>query len=150
MKIRKASSKDKMFIVASQVRMAQESEELSLDEKIVGKGVEHILTNPEIGFYLIAEDGEQACACLLVLKEWSDWRAGNVLWIHSVFVLKPHRKKGVFSKMYQTLKNDVIQDDELQGLRLYVDKTNLNAIKVYEKLGMNSEHYHMYEWMKNF
>ena len=39
---------------------------------------------------------------------------------------------------------------KLRGLRLYVDKTNTRAQKVYENLGMNGEHYHLYEWMKTF
>jgi predicted GNAT family acetyltransferase len=39
-------------------------------------------------------------------------------------------------------------DPDLRGIRLYVDKTNAVAKAVYQKLGMNGEHYQMYEWMK--
>ncbi len=34
------------------------------------------------------------------------------------------------------------------GLRLYVETNNSTAQKTYEALGMNSQHYKMYEWMK--
>jgi len=34
------------------------------------------------------------------------------------------------------------------GLRLYTDKSNRQAREIYEKLGMNKEHYHLYEWLK--
>jgi ribosomal protein S18 acetylase RimI-like enzyme len=34
------------------------------------------------------------------------------------------------------------------GLRLYVETNNLQAQFTYEALGMRSEHYKMYEWMK--
>jgi hypothetical protein len=36
----------------------------------------------------------------------------------------------------------------LMGLRLYVDKHNKSAQEVYEKLGMNKDHYELYEWLK--
>ena len=42
----------------------------------------------------------------------------------------------------------VRESDQYAGLRLYVDKTNLRAIDVYQKLGMSDEHYHLYEWLK--
>jgi ribosomal protein S18 acetylase RimI-like enzyme len=34
----------------------------------------------------------------------------------------------------------------LLGLRLYVEKDNINAQKVYERTGMDGEHYRMFEW----
>jgi hypothetical protein len=39
-------------------------------------------------------------------------------------------------------------DASLGGLRLYVDKRNISAQIVYESLGMNGEHYQLYEWLK--
>jgi len=30
-----------------------------------------------------------------------------------------------------------------------VDKTNKNAQKTYENVGMNGEHYQLFEWMKD-
>jgi ribosomal protein S18 acetylase RimI-like enzyme len=41
------------------------------------------------------------------------------------------------------------RNDSIRGIRLYVDKTNTKAMKVYEKLGMNGEHYGLFEWMKS-
>jgi len=143
-----ASQQHKDFIVNSQLKMAKESEGLELQLDVVVKGVEYILNNSQVGFYLVFESNNKALSCLLILKEWSDWRAGNVLWIHSVYVAKEARRSGIFSKMYDFLKQKVSNDPELKGLRLYVDKTNEKAVKTYEKLGMSREHYHMYEWLK--
>jgi ribosomal protein S18 acetylase RimI-like enzyme len=42
----------------------------------------------------------------------------------------------------------VDSDSTLRGLRLYVDKSNTKAIATYESLGMNQEHYHLFEWLK--
>jgi len=38
--------------------------------------------------------------------------------------------------------------DNLNGIRLYADKTNVAAQKTYENLGMNQDHYVTFEWMK--
>ena len=50
--------------------------------------------------------------------------------------------------MYRHLKEWVTADPGLKGLRLYVEKNNLNAQKVYQRLGMDNQHYDMYEWLK--
>ena len=50
--------------------------------------------------------------------------------------------------MYSHLKELIYNDDSIGGIRLYVDKTNKTAQKVYEALGMDGEHYRFYEDMK--
>jgi ribosomal protein S18 acetylase RimI-like enzyme len=52
--------------------------------------------------------------------------------------------------MYQHIKDLIIQDSTAAGLRLYVDLSNERARKVYQALGMNGEHYQVFEWMKEF
>jgi len=42
----------------------------------------------------------------------------------------------------------VANDESLKGIRLYVDETNTAAREVYTRLGMNGEHYRVFEWMK--
>ncbi len=39
-------------------------------------------------------------------------------------------------------------NDNIGGIRLYVDKSNISAQKTYTKVGMNGEHYQLFEWMK--
>ncbi len=132
-----------------QIKMALETENLKLDPETVGKGVLAVFDSPEKGKYFVAEDNGNVIACLLTIPEWSDWRNGTVLWIHSVYVLPEYRSQGVFKMLYQYLVDIVNNpESELRGLRLYVDKTNEKAQKVYEKLGMSAEHYHLYEWLK--
>lgn len=136
-------------IVDFQVKMALETENLALDPDTVKKGVKYILENPSAGYYLLAYANRKVVASLMVLYEWSDWRNGNVLWIHSVYVVPEFRKQGIFRQMYAHLREKVEQEHSLKGLRLYVDSDNLTAKAVYEKLGMSSEHYDLYEWLKD-
>ena len=147
-KIRVAGIADKETISGFQLAMAKETENISLDVDTVTNGVAKIFNDESTGKYFIAEIDNKIVASMLTLYEWSDWRNGQVIWIHSVYVLPQFRKEGVFKAMYAHLKTIVEQNANYKGLRLFVDKTNTTARKVYEALGMNGEHYALYEWMK--
>lgn len=146
--IRKAQPEDIAFIIQSQIEMARETEKMELDPPTVAQGVAAVFGPSVMGDYYVAEEEGKPVACLLTLLEWSDWRNGNVIWIHSVYVLPEKRGQGVFPKMYEHLKELVKTSTHFRGLRLYVDKSNKRAQKIYEKLGMGKEHYELYEWMK--
>lgn len=147
--VREATSADAKHIIDFQLSMAWETENLKLDEKILTEGVRQLFEDPTKGRYYIAEVNNEVAGCLMTTYEWSDWRCGNVLWIQSVYIAAPYRGKGVYKKLYEYIKAIVTKpDSEYRGIRLYVDKTNKDAQQVYEKLGMNGEHYQVYEWMK--
>ena len=147
-KIRPGLLFDIPVIAEYQIKMAFETETMKLDPPTVELGVSAVFDDPSKGKYWLAEVNGQVVGCLLTVPEWSDWRNGTVLWIHSVYVHPEYRKFGVYRMLYQHLKTMVSEAPDLRGLRLYVDKTNLNAQKVYEALGMSGEHYQLYEWMK--
>jgi ribosomal protein S18 acetylase RimI-like enzyme len=146
--IDQASEKDLADIIDFQLRMALETENLHLDLPVVQRGVRAVFDDEQKGLYFLAKVDAQNVASLMITYEWSDWRNGWVWWIQSVYVKPEFRRHGVFAAMYDYLKARVQQDSNLRGLRLYVDKTNTRAQKVYEAIGMNGEHYAMYEWMK--
>lgn len=146
--IRHANADDMAFIVDCQINMAYETENLNLDKLTVTLGVQSVFDDPLKGFYIIGESDDTPVSCLMVTPEWSDWRNNWVWWIQSVFVLPEVRKAGIFSMMYTFIKSQVLQDNEVAGIRLYVDNTNLPAREVYKRMGMNDEHYRLFEWMK--
>ena len=146
--IRKAQNKDAQTIANFQVEMAMETENLNLDKETVLRGVKSVLDDPSKGFYLVSEDNNKVLASLMITLEWSDWRAQTIWWIQSLYVLPEFRQKGIFKKMYLYLKSLIKEDASIGGIRLYVDKSNNRAQKVYEALGMDGEHYRFYEDMK--
>ncbi len=129
--------------------MAMETENLKLDLNTVTKGVEAVFNDSYKGKYYVAEADNIVVACLLTTYEWSDWRNGTILWIQSLYVEKGFRKKGIFKAMFNHIKEIVTTNDTLKGIRLYVDKSNLIAVNVYKSLGMNNQHYSLFEWMKD-
>ena len=145
--IRKATPEDASAIIDFQQKMAWETEQLTLASKIITKGVNAVFANTTRGQYWVAEDEGNVVASLLITFEWSDWRNTNVWWFQSVYVLPAFRRKGIFRSMYSHIKNEADKQN-VAGLRLYVESNNSRAKKTYEALGMKSEHYTMYEWLK--
>lgn len=146
--IRTGVVKDIDRIVDFQLRMAKETEDLALNGDRLSRGVRAVFEDKSKGTYYIAEENDEAVGMLLTIPEWSDWRNGTILWIHSLYVIPEARKKGVFTKLYQYLRQKVENSDELMGLRLYVYSKNTDAQKVYERMGMYGGRNLMYEWFK--
>jgi ribosomal protein S18 acetylase RimI-like enzyme len=148
MLVRKAKSNDLNFILNFQLAMARETEGIELEYGTVEKGVTAVLQDSNKGHYYVAENNGRIIGSLLTTFEWSDWRNGTVLWIQSVYVIPEYRRIGVYSKLYEHVKNSVLNDPALKGIRLYADVSNEGAHKVYEKLGMVHDHYITFEWLK--
>ena len=146
--IRRAKLTDRDQIAQFQVEMAWETEHFRLEGITVLKGVEAVLNNERLGSYYLAVVDHQIAGSLLTTFEWSDWRNGTVLWIQSVYVDRKFRKLGIYGRLYDHIKSIVSADESLKGIRLYVDESNKGAREVYARLGMNGEHYRVFEWMK--
>ncbi len=146
--IREATERDIPSIIDFQLKMALETESITLDIATLAQGIHKLFKDSTKGRYYVAEEGSEIIGCLMTTYEWSDWRCGTVIWIQSVYIAGTHRGKGVYKKMYEHIQHKVLADHDLRGIRLYVDRTNKPAQRVYEKLGMNGEHYQVYEWMK--
>lgn len=145
--IRKATSADASAIIDFQQKMAWETEQMTLVPETITNGVNAVFRNNACGQYWVAEEENSVIASLLLTYEWSDWRNANVWWFQSVYVLPDHRRTGIFRMMYDKIKEEAIRQG-VAGLRLYVETNNLGAQHTYEALGMQCQHYKMYEWLK--
>jgi GNAT superfamily N-acetyltransferase len=145
--IRKAILTDAQSIADFQIKMAWETEHMSLVQDTVMKGVKAVFNVPSRGEYYVAEATGKVVASLLITHEWSDWRNCNVWWFQSVYVVPEFRRQGIFRKMYMHVK-ELSEAQGVAGLRLYVETRNEKARKTYEALGMSSEHYSFYECMR--
>jgi GNAT superfamily N-acetyltransferase len=146
-KIRRAATRDIQTLAEFNIAMAQETEDRSLDPATVQSGVSGVIESSARGFYLIAEAGETCIGALLITFEWSDWRNGDLWWIQSVYVLPTHRQRGVFRQLYEAVVSQATAHGDVRGIRLYVEKDNLKAQRVYEHLKMTRTPYQIYEQM---
>ncbi|HCC70508.1 MAG TPA: GNAT family N-acetyltransferase [Bacteroidales bacterium] len=145
--IREARIIDAEKIIEFQKMMARETENISLDHETIYQGVHAVFADPYKGKYYVAEKNNEVIGSLLITFEWSDWRNSYIWWFQSVYIEPGSRRKGVFRQMCGHVRETAIQNN-VPCLRLYVEKNNTKAQKTYEEMGMNSNHYKMYEWLK--
>ncbi|MCU1290594.1 MAG: GCN5-related N-acetyltransferase [Acidobacteria bacterium] len=145
MNIRTAEKRDVSLLVEFNQAMAMETEGKKLDAETLRGGVEAVFNDSKKGFYVVAESGGEIVGGLMVTYEWSDWRDSWFWWIQSVYIMPEYRGRGIYRMLYEHVKQKAAAEKDVCGFRLYVEKENLRAQKVYEKLGMESSHYLMYE-----
>ena len=145
MEIRLAVPSDVDALVEFNQAMALETEGKRLNTEVLRAGVSAVFGDEKKGFYVVVEDNGIVAAGLMVTTEWSDWRNGWFWWIQSVYVRPEHRGGGLYGRMYEFVKELAAQAGDIRGFRLYVEKENERAQRVYEKLGMERTYYLMYE-----
>ena len=125
--------------------MALETERKRLDPQTVERGIHAVLDQPRRGAYFVAERGGEAAGTLMLTYEWSDWRNGDWWWIQSVYVAPGHRRQGVYAALHAHVVQAASARADVCGLRLYVERDNVDAQRTYESLGMADTGYRMYE-----
>jgi len=144
-RIREATSADEPVIAGFNLRLAQESEGLVLDEGCARAGVAALLQDRTKGIYYLAEAGGAVVGQTMITYEWSDWRNGNIWWIQSVYVKPEFRRAGVFRALYNHLHDLAEAQEDVCSLRLYVHAENTRACESYERLGMTRTRYEIFE-----
>ena len=144
--VRDATDADAALLADFNVRLARETEALDLDPPTVLRGVRAALADPAKGRYFVAELDGLAVGGLLVTREWSDWRDGDLWWIQSVYVVAEARGRGVFRSLYGHVERAARQAGAA-GLRLYVERENAAARATYARLGMRETPYRVMEAM---
>ena len=143
--IRTAQAADAASLIEFNQAMALETEGKRLDAQTLENGVRAVFEDEKKGFYVVAEAKGRIVGGLMITFEWSDWRNAWFWWIQSVYILPEFRGQGVYRKLYEFVLEQAKTKKNVCGFRLYVEKENRRARDVYEKLGMGSSHYLMYE-----
>lgn len=144
--IRRAQIADLDTLVAYNLAMARETEGLELDRAVLRAGVRAVLEGQRPGLYFVVEMAGRVIAQLMITFEWSDWRNRDVWWIQSVYVSPEARRRGHYAALYRHVLAEA-KDAGAGGVRLYVDRRNTRAQTTYAALGMNGDHYQVYEAM---
>lgn len=144
-RIRRARLADLETIVDFNERLARETEGVQLDLDRLRAGVESMLRDDRVGFYLLAEadDGETLGQAGLTF-EWSDWRNGVFWWLQSVYIRPEYRGQGVLRALYDRILA-LSADRSVCGIRLYVERENRAAQAAYRRLGLDPAVFQMYE-----
>ena len=148
MNIRIAVPADTDSLVEFNQAMALETEGKQLDNDVLRQGVSAVFGDKNKGFYVVADDGSGVIqGGLMVTFEWSDWRNAWFWWIQSVYIRPEARGDKMYTKLYDFVKERAAEQGNVCGYRLYVENTNSRAQRVYERVGMETSHYLLYEEM---
>ncbi len=145
LRVRAALPSDLDRLVAFNLAMALETEGLRLDPQRLRAGVQRALSDGARGTYRVAELSGALVGCLLLTREWSDWRDRWYWWIQSVYVEPPARRLGVYRALHRAVLAEARAEQDVCALRLYVEAENRAAQSTYERLGMERARYLMYE-----
>lgn len=146
LKIRQGVPSDAETIARFNAAMALETEDVTLEPETVARGVARALADERLAKYFVAEKSGRVVGQLMITREWSDWRDGEIWWIQSVYVSPEARGAGVFSKLYESVRETARKHNAV-GLRLYVEKENGGAQKTYLRVGMHMGKYVVMEEM---
>jgi len=140
--VRPGQMRDAATIAVFNLRMAMETERLRLNPSVLERGVRAALADPAKGRYLVAEAEAEGIVvgCLMLTREWSDWRDAELWWVQSVYVHADYRGRGVFRALYGHVV-DLAREAGVHSLRLYVERHNEAAKKVYASLGFGPTEY---------
>jgi len=142
--IRPGEACDVPTIALFMLQLAMETEQLKLDPSTVERGVGAAMSDASKGRYFVAQSEQQVIGCLMITREWSDWRDGDMWWLQSVYVQAQHRGKGVLKAMYQSVVSEA-KSAGVRCVRLYVEHNNAAAKSTYAKLGFDVTHYQVME-----
>jgi GNAT superfamily N-acetyltransferase len=145
--VRIAEIEDIGTIADLNIAMAWETERKQLDPSTIRRGVRAVLDDSDYGFYVVADSDGEVVGCLLITFEWSDWRSSLFLWIQSLYVRPPFRRRGVFKQLHDFVKARALHRPEVCGMRLYVEQSNHVAQHAYRQIGMRPTTYQIYEEM---
>lgn len=145
MDIRTAETADIESLVDFNQKMALETEGKQIDHIVLQRGVRAVFNDDGKGFYVVTEEEDVILGGLMVTFEWSDWRDKWFWWIQSVYIVPEARGRGIYRQMYEFVKDKAKENGKVCGFRLYVEKDNLSAQGVYERVGMEASHYIMFE-----
>ncbi len=143
--IRDATPADLPAIAEFNSALALETEHKRLDAATITRGVARALAQPELCRYFVAEINGQVVGQAMVTFELTDWRDGVLWWFQSVYVREAHRGQGVFRALFSHIAAAAKADPAVRGLRLYVERDNTRAQRVYEQLGLKPSGHLVYE-----
>jgi GNAT superfamily N-acetyltransferase len=141
--VRRAVPSDANAIVEFNRRLASETENLTLDLRVLGPGVAAVLSDSSRGRYFVADDAGEVIGQLMITYEWSDWRNGWIWWIQSVYVRADRRKSNVFRSIFDFAVEQARAEGNVVAMRLYVEQENRSAQEAYKRLGFEQIHFYL-------
>ena len=129
--------------------LLRESLEMPVQQEKLLPGVSAPIKDLSKGMYLVATEAHKSelIGCLMITYEWDPGNNAFTWWIQEVFVDSNWRRKGVFQALYKHTIKMAKDKGNVCSIKLHVNHNNLNAQKIYKRLGMTDTSNFMYEFI---
>ena len=129
--------------------LLRESLEMSVQQEKLLPGVSAPIKDLSKGIYLVATEAHKSelIGCLMITYEWDPGNNAFTWWIQEVFVDSNWRRKGVFQALYKHTIKMAKDKGNVCTIKIHVNDDNLNAQKIYKRLGMTDTSNFMYEFI---
>ena len=135
-----------MYVNAPLLQMhVDNSGRLGSRRDLLRQGLCDLLSDPRLGFIIVAEVERRIVGMLRVAFEWSPYRNGTFWWVENVYVVPDWRRKGVYRAMHKFVYAAATADADVCGIRLYAEGDNHAARRTYASVGMRGREVEMFE-----
>ena len=145
--IRQARREDADILIRFSAAIAWETERRELDRERLRQGTLAVFDRADRGIFYVAEHrpSRGVVGQCLITYEWSDWRNAQFWWIQSVYVDPQWRRRGVYRRLHEAIKQKAQSTPGVCGIRLYVEHSNSIAQSVYEAMDLHRAKYQIWE-----
>jgi ribosomal protein S18 acetylase RimI-like enzyme len=145
--IRQARLEDADILIRFSAAMAWETERRELDRERLRQGTLAVFDRADRGTFYVAEHrpGHVVIGQCLITYEWSDWRNAQFWWIQSVYVDPQWRRRGVYRRLHDSIRQRAQTTPGVCGIRLYVEQNNMTAQDAYRRAGLRRSGYLIFE-----
>jgi GNAT superfamily N-acetyltransferase len=143
--IRPARPEDVDQLTRFSAAMAWETEQRALDTGRLRQGTLAVFERADRGMFYVAEHASGVVGQCLITYEWSDWRNAQFWWIQSVYVDPQWRRRGVYRRLHEAIKEKAQCTPGVCGIRLYVEQSNSIAQSVYAAMDLHRAKYQIWE-----
>ncbi|MBR61123.1 MAG: GNAT family N-acetyltransferase [Dehalococcoidia bacterium] len=128
--------------------LLRKSLDMSVHSDKLLSGVSAPIKDRSKGMYLVATESDNSTliGCLMITYEWDPGNNAFTWWIQEVFVDSNWRRKGVFQALYKHTIKMAKDKGNVCTIKIHVNDDNLNAQKIYKRLGMIDTLNFMYEF----
>ena len=129
--------------------LLRESLEMPVQQEKLLPGVSAPIKDLSKGMNLVATEAHKSelIGCLMITYEWDPGNNAFTWWIQEVFVDSNWRRKGVFQALYKHTIKMAKDKGNVCTIKIHVNDDNLNAQKIYKRLGMTDTSNFMYEFI---
>lgn len=131
--IQKAGNKDLDSLLKLLVHQFCEHE-ISLYQGELKQAIYKMVTEENLGFFLLARDGDLALGVAAVSFAWTLEHGGRSAWLDELYVVPEHREKGIGGKLIE----EVLREATRQGclaIDLEVEEGHRRSEGLYARLG---------------